>query len=171
MPTAFTKEIVMATRRIREFLDGSAARYIAISHSKAYTAEQTARSTHISADITAKTVIVRVDGRLAMVVVPASKDIDLDSLRDQIGAASLKLAHETDFAARFEGCQLGAAPPFGNLFGVETFMDRQLALEEEIAFPAGTHTDVIVMRTLDYQRLVRPTLVNIAPQPVAAIAR
>jgi len=158
----------MATRRIREFLDGSAVRYVTISHSRAYTAEETARSTHLPAEEMAKTVIVRLDGRLAMAVVPALKNVDLELLRRQTGAADVKLAHEADFCGSFVGCQLGTAPPFGNLFGIETFLDRDLARKAGIAFEAGTHTDVIVMRMADYLRLARPTQVRISVDPVGA---
>ena len=156
----------MATRRIREFLDGSKVRYVMISHSPAYTAQETAQSTHISGRDMAKTVVVKVDGRLAMAVVPAATEVDLELLRRQTGAGEVKLAHESDFADRFLGCQLGTVPPFGNLFGVDTYVDRDLIRTIEFGFPAGTHTDVIVMRTEDFERLVRPTPVRIAVEPI-----
>jgi len=158
----------MATRRIREYLDGSAVRYVTITHSPAYTAQETAQSIHLPGRKMAKTIIVWIDGKLAMAVVSASKDADLELLRRQVGAKVVELAREVDFADRFVGCKLGTVPPFGNLFGVETFIDRDLAQREDIAFPAGTHTDVIIMRMADYIRLVQPTPVRIAVDPIAA---
>jgi len=158
----------MATRRIREFLDGSSVRYVMITHSPAYTAQETAESTHIPGDDLAKTVIVRMDGRLALAVVPADKDVDLELLRRQTDAGDVNLAREADFADRFVGCQLGTVPPFGNLFGIQTFIDPGLLRRQEIAFAAGTHTDVIVMRTADYHRLSRLTPVRIAVEPAGA---
>jgi Ala-tRNA(Pro) deacylase len=152
----------MATRRIREFLDGSAARYVAISHSPSYTARETANSTQIPARKMAKTVVVVLDGNLALAVVPANKDVNLELLRRRANAHGARLADESEFADRFLGCKLGTAPPFGNLFGIDTFIDPDLIRRREIAFAAGTHTDVIVMWAADYQRLVQPTLVRMA---------
>jgi Ala-tRNA(Pro) deacylase len=162
----FEKENIMATRRIREFLDGSAVRYVTITHSPAYTSQERAESTHIPGWKMAKTVIVRIDGRIAMAVVPASRDVELELLRRQVRADEVVLAQEAEFTGRFDGCQLGTVPPFGNLFGVETFADRELLRRDEIAFAAGTHTDVIVMRTADYERLTRPTPLHIAVEAI-----
>lgn len=146
----------MATRRIREFLDGNYARYVMVRHAPAYDAQRVAEQAHVPGRQVAKVVVVVVDGRLGMAVVPATHDVDLEVLRAQVGAADVHLADEDQFADRFDGCQLGAAPPFGNLFGVDTYVDASLADEPFIAFPAGTHTDVIVMEFNDYRRLVRP---------------
>ncbi|HWB53951.1 MAG TPA: YbaK/EbsC family protein, partial [Tepidisphaeraceae bacterium] len=151
----------MATRRIREFLDGSAARYTTINHTSTHTAHETAAASHIPAWKMAKTVIVSIDDRLAMAVIPANKDLDLPALRRQTGAREVRLAYEAEFADRFDGCQLGTVPPFGNLFGMETFIDQNLLQRNEIAFSAGTHTDSIVMRTGDYERLVWPKALKI----------
>jgi Ala-tRNA(Pro) deacylase len=156
----------MATRRICEFLDGSGVRYITIIHSPAYTAQQIAESAHVPGDEMAKTVIVWLDNRLVMVVVPATKDVSLQLLRRETGSQHAHLAEEADFANRFLGCQLGTVPPFGNLFGLETYVDRCLARKDHVAFNAGTHTDIIMMRYEDYQRLVQPFPVRIAVEPV-----
>ena len=156
----------MATRRICEFLDGNGAHYAMFNHHSAYTAQEAAQSTHIPGQYMAKTVIVWIDDRLAMAVVPATKEVDLESLRH---ARHVRLAEEADFADRFVGCQLGTVPPFGNLFGVETFYDPSLASRLHIAFPAGTHTDVIVMSFADYKRLARPQPVHMATEPIRAM--
>lgn len=116
----------------------------------------------------AKTVIVKIDGQLAMAVVSATKDVYIELLRRQTASLEVKLAHESEFADRFQGCQIGAAPPFGNLFGMETFLDRDLARSTEFAFPAGTHTDVIVMPTADYLRLAQPILARFGVEILAA---
>lgn len=156
----------MATRRIREFLDGNNAKYSVISHSPAYTAQEVAASVHIPGRSLAKAVIVDIDGRLAMAVVPASRDVDMNRLRKAVGGLRVQLADKQDFASRFEGCQLGTVPPFGNVFGMETYMDRELTKEEHIAFNAGTHTDVIVMEFNVYLQLAHPKLVEIAVEPI-----
>jgi Ala-tRNA(Pro) deacylase len=119
-----------------------------------------------SGTIHGKTVIVKIDGRLAMAVVAAPKDVNLEALREQSGAADVMLAAEEDFIDRFAGCQLGTVPPFGNLFGVQTFLDRDLARRNQIAFPAGTHVQVIAISLSDYLRLVKPTKVRISAAAV-----
>jgi Ala-tRNA(Pro) deacylase len=159
----------MATRRIREFLDGSNVKYALISHSPAYTAQEVAASAHVPGKELAKTVMVKVDGVLAMAVVPANREVEMGLLRSAVNARRVDLASVADFAHRFEGCQLGAMPPFGNLFGIDTYVDKDLAKEEYIAFNAGSHTDVIVLRFDDFRRLVRPKLAHISTTPVAEV--
>lgn len=160
----------MATRRIREFLDGNGVHYEMVNHAATYTAQEAAESTHIHGQYMAKTVIVWIDGQLAMVVVPANKVVDLEALAIARHAENVRLAEEAEFKDRFVGCQVGTVPPFGNLFGVETLYDSSLAYRPYIAFAAGTHTDVIVMRFGDYNRLVRPMPVQVAVDPMAAVA-
>jgi Ala-tRNA(Pro) deacylase len=156
----------MSTRRIREFLDGSGVRYIAVTHAPAFTAQEIAESAHVPGNEMAKTVIVWLDDRLVMAVVPATKDVSLELLRRETGSQHAHLADEPEFADRFLGCQLGTVPPFGNLFGMETYFDRRLARQEYFAFNAGTHTEIIIMLNEDYQRLARPLPVRIAVEPV-----
>ena len=152
----------MATRRTEEFLDGNHARYDVITHSPAYTAQEVAASVHLPGKYMAKTVIVKIDGSLAMAVVPATANVDLSLLGREVGAGDVRLAEEAEFADRFTGCQLGAAPPFGHLFGVETYVDRDMAKRKHIVFNAGTHSDAISMRFADYRRLAHPLVVRIA---------
>jgi Ala-tRNA(Pro) deacylase len=156
----------MATRRTQEFLDGNHVRYALIRHSPASSASQVAESVHISGQNLAKVVIVVIQGRLAMAVVTATRDVDFIRLQRIIGLNNVRLAHESELADRFEGCQLGAAPPFGNLFGVDTFVDARLVQQSHIAFNAGTHNDVIVTSSDDYIRLTRPRVAHIAAEPI-----
>lgn len=158
----------MATRRIREYLDGNHVRYVVISHSPAYTASQVAESSHIRGKSLAKVVVVVVDGRLALAVVPSTKDVDMTRLQEEAGTSNVRLADETEFAHRFEGCNVGTVPPFGNLFGMDTFLDRSLMEPAHIAFSAGTHTDVIVMDTDDYFPLAKPILVDVSAEPIGS---
>jgi Ala-tRNA(Pro) deacylase len=158
----------MSTRRIREFLDGNQVKYAVISHSPAFTAQEVAASAHIPGRDLAKTVVVNIGGRLALAVVPASRMVDMDQLRTASGAEYTALADESDFARRFEGCQVGTAPPFGVLFGMETYVEKDLAKEEMIAFNAGTHSEVVAMRFADFRRLVHPKLAHISLVEAAA---
>jgi Ala-tRNA(Pro) deacylase len=156
----------MEMRRIREFLDRNHVRYVVMSHSPAYTASQVARSIHIPGRSLAKVVIVVINGQLAMVVVPADKDVDMTLLQTETGANDVRLADEAEFARKFEGCKLGAVPPFGNLFGVDTYLDASLADASHITFNAGTHTDVIVMHFNDYCDLARPRIAHLSVDPI-----
>jgi len=152
----------MSIRQTIDFLDQHDARYVVISHAKAYTAQQVAASTHIPGRDMIKVVAVLIDGQLALAAVPATCDVDTERLRSAADAQVVEIASEWDLADRFPGCELGAMPPIGQPVGVDVYMDRHLAREKFIAFNAGTHSDVIVMQFPDYRRVAHPKLVNIA---------
>jgi Ala-tRNA(Pro) deacylase len=152
----------MPTSRLKEFLDDRHVRYQSITHPRAITAQEVAATAHIPGRDFAKTVMVRIDGRMAMVVVPASMRVDLGLLKTATGADSVELATESEFRDAFPECELGAMPPFGNLYdGMFTFVADVLADEEEIAFNAGSHTEVVKMAYNDFARLARPMLVDL----------
>ena len=161
----------MAIRRICDFLAGSGASYSIATHTRAYTAQEVAEASHVPGTYMAKTVIVWIDDELAMAVIPATRALDLDSLRSQSGASQVRLADESEFVNVFTDCQLGTAPPFGNLFGLRTLVDLKLALQDLIAFNAGTHTEVIRMKYCDYSSLVKPLVLHISAGPVTGAPR
>jgi len=150
----------MAVEKLRAFLDEQHVKYVSIKHSRAFTAQEVADSAHIPGREIAKTVIVRVDGQLAMVVLPAPERIDLDGLRAATGAAAVELASEKEFASVFPNCEVGAMPPFGNLWNMPVFADRRLREDERIAFNAGSHTELIQLAYADFERLVQPTVLD-----------
>jgi len=152
----------MSVARLKDFLDSYCIRYIVISHSVAYTAQGIAALAHIPGKELAKTVIVKIDGALAMAVVPASSQVDLPLLRAATGAKSVELAAEMEFRTSFPDCETGAMPPFGNLYGMPIFADTSLAQDEEIAFNAGTHRELFRMRWADYAGLVHPRVLQLA---------
>ncbi|MDP3772923.1 MAG: YbaK/EbsC family protein [Gemmatimonadales bacterium] len=152
----------MPVQRLKEFLDANGVKYVEISHSPGYTAQELAAAAHVPGKEWAKTVVVKVDGRLAMAVLPASSRVILDLLRQATGAKNVELATEREFADRFPGCELGAMPPFGNLYDMDVFVEERLANDEEIAFNAGTYTEVIKLAYQDYQRLVKPKVLKFA---------
>jgi Ala-tRNA(Pro) deacylase len=151
----------MPVTQLKEFLDRNNVKYVTIAHSLAYTAQEVAASAHIPGKDLAKTVVVKLDGKLAMVVVPASKRVNLDLVRQAAGARTAELAQEAEFKDRFPGCDVGAMPPFGNLYGMEVLASEELAADDEVAFNAGTLTELIRMSWKDYQRLVQPKLVKL----------
>src|SRR5690606_21159845 len=110
-----------------------------------FTSQETAASAHVPGRELAKTVIVRLDGRLAMAVLPATERLDLELLRTETGAAEARLADEDEFRGRFSECELGAMPPFGNLFDMDVYVENALEDDERIAFNAGTHSEIMRM--------------------------
>ena len=150
----------MATTNLTELLDREGIRYITIQHSRAYTAQEVAAAAHVSGKEMAKTVVTKIDGKPALVVLPAGEKVDFDQIRANTGAHDVELATEQEFAALFPGCELGAMPPFGNLYGLDTYVTRSLADDEEIAFNAGTHTELIRMPYRDFERVVHPKAID-----------
>jgi Ala-tRNA(Pro) deacylase len=133
---------------------------VAISHSKAYTAQGIAAISHISGRELAKAVIVKLDGDLAMAVLPASYQVDLDLLRRKTGVRTAELATEREFKQHFPDCETGAMPPFGNLYGIPVYVDETLSEDREIAFNAGSHYELIKMQYADFERLVKPEVMQ-----------
>ncbi|HET6602616.1 MAG TPA: YbaK/EbsC family protein [Xanthomonadaceae bacterium] len=146
----------MTMRRLEEYLEQQNVPFRTIPHATAYTAQETAALAHIPGHEVAKTVMVKIDGELAMAVVPANRAVDLDRLREVTGAEQVELAGEREFKDRFPDCEPGAMPPFGNLFGMDVIASEDLAEDEEIAFNAGNHRELMQMSYRDFERLVNP---------------
>lgn len=157
----------MHLSKVKAFLDSYGVKYVVISHSKAYTAQGIAAISHISGKELAKTVIVKLDGDLAMAVLPASFQVDLDLLRRVTGVQKAELATEHEFKRHFPDCETGAMPPFGNLYGIPVYVDGTLLEDREIAFNAGSHYELIKMAYADYARLVKPEIMEFSSAHVA----
>ena len=160
----------MPLSKLRKFLDSHHIKYMVISHSLAYTAQGIAALTHVSGKKLAKTVIVKIDGILAMAVVPASLHVDFDRLRSLTGAQTVEIASEQEFKDAFPDCETGAMPPFGNLYDMAVYADASLAENEEITFSAGTHRELVRMYWLDMVRLVNPLIADLTYRPAVAAA-
>ena len=152
----------MPINKLTELLDSQNIKYTIITHSVAYTAQGIAALTHIPGQELAKTVIVNMDDALAMAVLPASCQVDLAALRAATGAKRITLAREADFMHRFPGCETGAMPPFGNLYGVQVFVEESLTKDKEIAFNAGSHRELMRLAYEDFARVVKPKLLQFA---------
>jgi Ala-tRNA(Pro) deacylase len=150
----------MACAKLQEYLDEHRVRYVSIKHSPAFTAQDLAAVTHIPGKDVAKTVVVKLDGVMAMVVLPAPEMIRLNHLKLETGVDRVELASEQEFKGRFPDCEVGAMPPFGNLYEMRTLVAESLTEDQEIAFNAGTHTELIRMAYADYADLVRPEVVK-----------
>ena len=151
----------MPIQKLRRFLDDHHVKYVTISHSPAFTAQETAASAHVSGKEMAKTVMVKVGGKMSMVVVPASYPIEFDLLKDAVGGESVELATEREFQDMFPDCELGAMPPFGNLYGMDVYSDEHLAEDDEIVFNAGSHAELIRLAYSDYETLVHPRVARV----------
>ncbi len=160
----------MLLNRLKEFLDSQKIKYVAISHSVAYTAQGIAALTHIPGKELAKTVVVKLDGALAMAVVPASCHVDLALLKAAAGAKTVELASEEEFRDRFADCETGAMPPFGNLYEMRVFADESLSRDREIAFNAGSHRELVRLSWQDFENLAKPKILKLAAGKVAATA-
>ena len=150
----------MPVNRLKRYLDQNAVRYVTIRHSPAYTAQEVAESAHISGKMLAKTVMVKIDGAMAMAVLPASYNIDFEQLQDSLGVESVEIASEFEFRDRFPECEVGAMPPFGNLYDMNVYVEETLAEDEEIAFNAGSHRELIKLDYTDFARLVHPEVTS-----------
>jgi Ala-tRNA(Pro) deacylase len=152
----------MPVQRLKDFLDEHQVKYVVISHSRAFTTQEIAAATHIPGKELAKTVIVDIDGKAAMAVLPGSQNVDLALLRDALGAERVTLAKEAAFKDRFPECDVGAMPPFGNLYGMPVYVADSLTEDEEIAFNAGSHDQLVKMAYRDFERLVQPEVMRFA---------
>lgn len=146
----------MPLKRITKFLDENKVKYVIIKHSPAYTAQEIAASAHISGKELAKAVVIKVDGKIAMAVLPASYKISFDQLKKSLNTSKVRLAYEQEFIDNFPDCEVGAMPPFGNLYDMDVYVAESLAEDDEIVFNACTHTELIKMKYRDFVKLVKP---------------
>lgn len=152
----------MPAVKLKRFLQENAVYYESIPHYMAYTAQETAASAHVHGRELAKTVMVKLDGGMAMAVLPATRRLDLNRLRAASGARDVAIASEREFQDMFPDCQIGAMPPFGNLYNLRVFADESLAEDQHIAFNAGSHDELIQIAYRDFERLVKPQIAALA---------
>lgn len=150
-----------ASRKVIEFLKNNHVEYELLEHPAAYTAQEVAGKQHVPGKQLAKSVIVKLDGKAAMCVLPAIHLVDFDRLKKLTNASDIRLATEEEIAEIFPDYEVGAEPPFGHLYGLEVYVDKFLETDEDIFFNAGTHTDVIKMNFEDFLDLVHPKVAQI----------
>ena len=152
----------MPIQRLREFLDSHHIKYFVISHSPAFTAQDIAAAAHVSGNELVKTVMVTIDGQMAMALLHASRHLDFDQLRKLCGSRDVALAEEIEFSGLFPECEIGAMPPFGNLYGMAVYADDELDESIDIVFSAGSHRELLRLSWFDYKRLVNPVMGKLA---------
>ena len=146
--------------RVTEFLNESSVNYNIVEHVSVFTAQQMAALEHEPGRYVAKPVIVKADGEFMMCVLAACYKIDLGALKNQLGAKKVELADENEIGEIFDDCDLGAEPPFGNLYDLPVIMDKALEDDDHILFQAGTHEQAIRMDMGDYRKLVKPKVLD-----------
>ena len=147
--------------KLIEFLNQNKVRYDILHHPEAFTAQELAAIEHVKGKDHAKVVMIKADGGKLMAVLPADHRVDLGKL-DKVTGQRAALASEAEFKALFPDCAVGTMPPFGNLYGLKTYVDHSLTGDDFIVFEAGTHTDAVKMGYADYARLAQPIVADIA---------
>ncbi len=145
---------------VRAFLDQSGRTFEVLEHPATYTALGMAHAVHVSGHETAKSVILKADGRHVLAVLPASRHVDLEKARTALQADTLELADEADFARLFPDCERGALPPFGSRYGLTTMVDEALTRDEHIVFEGNTLNEAIRMAYRDYAELEQPRVAD-----------
>lgn len=148
----------MILKKLRTYLDTNDVQYIVISHPEAFTSQEIAHLVHIPGKEVAKTVMINVEGANAMAVLPASHNIDFTLLSTELGSVNIYLESEEEFQNLFPNCELGAMPPFGNLYDMPVFVAESLTEDDQIVFNAGTHRDLVRMSYSDFAKLVQPKI-------------
>lgn len=152
----------MPLSKLETYLRNQDVSFNKIVHHKTYTAQRTAADAHISGKEIAKTVIMKIDGEMCMVILPADMQIDINLLKESTGAKNIRLATEIEFKDMFDNCEVGAMPPFGNLYDMPVYVAEVLKEDVFIAFNAGTHSLLIQMKYADFERLVQPIILKLA---------
>lgn len=150
----------MPIQQLQDFLDDANVEYMCLTHPPAFTAKELARHVKIAGDKVVKTVIIELDGKMAMLVMPATWRVRWESLSRILDTDFVDLADEQAFQDSFPDCEVGAMPPFGNLFGMTVYCAESLTEQPELAFAAGTHTESLHMKTRDFLNLVQPMVLN-----------
>jgi len=148
-------------KTIIDFLNESKIAYEILHHPKAFTAQTIAQAEHVKGRHHAKVVMVQSGGKDLMVVLPADHRVDLEKLENVTGQSAV-LESEDKFKSLFPDCVVGTMPPFGNLYGLTTYVDESLTHEDYIVFEAGTHTDAIKVSYQDYERIAKPRIEDVA---------
>ena len=145
-------------KRLKEFLDENHVKYITMIHSKAYTAQEIAAILHVPGKMFAKSVVLKSGEQFFMAVLPATHRVNLDLFEQVSHSHQVELATEEEFEKLFPKCEIGAMPPFGNLYELRCFVDTSLTHDEDICFNATTHSEVIKMKYTDFERLEKPVI-------------
>ena len=147
---------------LQTYLDRFNVRYQVTEHPVVYTSQALAEAEHVSGHQVIKPVLVEADGQMILCALPASDRIDLEALREDLEAEDIRLADESAMREVFRGCELGAEPPIGALFGLPTIADESLLSQRKVTFQTGSHQSAVTMTMDDYRRLAQPGIGHFA---------
>jgi Ala-tRNA(Pro) deacylase len=151
---------MLMPQSLQSHLDGQRVPYEIIHHRRDFTAQETAAHTHTPGRMFAKTVMLCVDHKFCMFVLPANDHIDFEKVRRALKARDARLAEENEIARLCPDCEPGAMPPFGNFYKLPVYISHRLAEDHMITFNAGTHEEVIRMLYRDFDKLEHPVVMN-----------
>lgn len=160
----------MISTRLKQFLDENGVGYDVIHHDPAFTAQELAARMHVSGYEFVKVVVVKLDGNYALAALPAPLRVNFKKLAQGAGVSKCSLASEGEFQQLFPDCELGAMPPFGNLYNLPTYVDQELTANENIVINAGTHAEGIRLRYADFNRLAHPRVIGFGEPPPVEVA-
>lgn len=143
---------------VQQFLAGQGKPFEVIEHPSTFTASHMAQAVHVAGDLVAKSVVAKADDQYVLLILPATCRVDLDSVREALGAQCLELADEREFAMLFPECELGAVPPFGSQFGMKSIVDSALTQADQIVFEGNTLREAIRMSYRDFAELEKPVV-------------
>ena len=143
-------------KKLKDYLEKNQVRYEVGYHERIYTSQEIAAAMHVPGKELAKVVMAKADGKMVMLVLPASYRVDTKKLKKVLQCKRLGIAKEKNFEELFPDCEVGAMPPFGNLYNLEVWVDQVLAEDELIVFRAGSHVETLKIKYNDYARLVNP---------------
>ena len=150
----------MICEKLKKYLDENGVKYEVLRHGEAFTAQEIAAAMHVKGKMLVKVVIVNSDRGHIMVALPADRRVDIAALRADLGLKMAALATEEEFKRLFPDCDVGAMPPFGNLYNIPVYVDKSLTLDKDIVIQAGTHYEAIRLDYADFDRLVRPKVLE-----------
>ena len=151
-------------KKLKELFDDAKVSYEVYNHPLAYTAQEIAQRQDFSGDQMAKVVILKADDKLVMAVVTGSQKVHLPTVRASLHVYEARLATEDEFISKFPDCEIGAMPPFGNLFGLVVYVDPAVAKDESIYFNAGNHVQTVRIRYKDFEKLANPEVVQLTEE-------
>ncbi len=150
------------------YLNSNKIEFQVLEHDPAFSAHDVAAVAHVPDSEMAKAVLIRIDDHFWMAVLRADQRVNEQMIRRVFGAKHVQLAHEEDLGVLFPDCQIGAMPPFGNLYGLPVLVEEGLADDDDIVFNACTHTKAIRMKFKDFRRLAKPVIGGFA-EPAHAV--
>ncbi|UCC75680.1 MAG: YbaK/EbsC family protein [Anaerolineales bacterium] len=149
-------------KRLEKLFREEGVKFSVSKHAEVYSAQRVAGALHIPGEQLAKVVMVKANGEMTMLVLPAPYRLDFKKVKKALKTKDVQLATEEEFATHFPDCEVGAMPPFGRLYNLEVYVDRALTTQPEIAFPAGSHREIMQVAYADFERLGEPAVADLS---------